>query len=242
MRKGLYILFLILAASMFFVSCTERSKTSTISEPTETAEMPTFPEDLAFPVWIPKKVVQQAYIYALYSANQNGYSCGNAQNLIIEDNTEALSCFCEDGLGFCMYPVEAGMSQREFLVIGTSDRGENWHIAPETVHVTTYLGEPQVGEYVYISTGNDLQLNDTLIVLNRDGTDVRQIDVESLVPEQTRNKLTPGHYITVKRMDVDQNKNVSFELCVYDKATSEEGLHIHMLLDKDLQPTWEENR
>lgn len=244
MKKGLLVFIVLFAVATLFISCSGRIDTelpeTDFTETTTPKVVPAFPADASYPDWIPEGKVKEAFYYALFAANQNGYECGYDQNLINdEDSTEAAVCFCEDGVGFCMYPVDAGMSQREFLIIGTSDGGKNWHVSPETVHVTTYLGEPQVGEYVYIPTGNDLQINDTLIVVQRDGTNAKQIDVESLVPEETINQLEPDYYISINQLIVDQDQNVTFDLRVFDKETNDEGLNIFLLLDKDLQPTWE---
>lgn len=243
MKKGLLVFIVLFAVATLFISCSGRVDTelpdADFPETTTPKVVPPFPADASYPDWIPEEKVKEAFYYALFAANQKGYDCGFDQNLIDEDNTEAASCFCEDGVGFCMYPVEAGMSQREFLIIGTSDGGKNWHVSPETVHVTTYLGEPQVGEYVYIPTGNDLQINDTLIVAKRDGTDLRQIDVETLIPEKTLNELEPDYFISIYKLSVKQDKNVSFDLCIIDRETSDVRLHVDLLLDKDLQPTWE---
>lgn len=235
MKKGLYILILFLAASMFFASCSGRDKTPTVSREAETAALPTLPENLDFPEWVPENELKRAYNYALFSASQHGYACDFVEERIEESSADAKSFFAEDGQGFCLYSVFSGMSQREFLLLGTADYGKTWSVFPETIHVTTYLNDPiPNGDCVLIQTSNALEISESVLVIKRDGTDIKIIGAESLVPEDTL--LDADFYYTVTSIAVNPDQSVAFELAAHNRETGEIALdNIQATLDKDLR-------
>ncbi len=252
MKKRYMLLMLLLAAALLFAACAKNENTPSVAEPAQTAApttqpegepssaepastaaVPALPENLTFPDWVHVEDCRRAYNYALYAASQQGYACDYNAELIAMSVADSLAYFGEDGCGFSLYAVFSGMQQREFLLVGTADYGQTWFAWPETIHVVTSLEEPVLcGDYALIRTTNLIPTGETVLVIKKDGTYVRQIESEDLIPEIE--KPEENCYFTFTSISVLPDFSVAFDLAANSRHSEEIVDRFHKELPLDM--------